>query len=98
MRSLHLAPLAAACLLAACSPSEPAGSGDSAPRHVMLITVDTLRADHLSMNGYERETSPHLDAFAADALHYEQAIAVLLLLLVLVFRLLQQRRVRQVLQ
>jgi hypothetical protein len=34
---------------------------------VVLISIDTLRADHLSCYGYDRETSPHLDACARDA-------------------------------
>jgi arylsulfatase A-like enzyme len=33
--------------------------------NVLLIVVDTLRADHLSSYGYPHETSPHLDALAA---------------------------------
>ncbi len=32
---------------------------------MILITIDTLRADHLSAYGYQRPTSPHLDAFIA---------------------------------
>lgn len=71
MRTLLIATLASCGLLGACS--QPSGP----PAHVVLITVDTLRADHLSMNGYERATSPRLDAFAEEALHYEQAVAVL---------------------
>ena len=49
------------------------GCGDSAPAqppNVVLILVDTLRADHLSSYGYERETSPRLDAFAADNIRF----------------------------
>ncbi|MCC6695741.1 MAG: sulfatase [Candidatus Hydrogenedentes bacterium] len=42
---------------------------------VVLIVCDTLRADHLSLYGYLRETSPHLDAFAKEAVVYENAIA-----------------------
>ena len=72
MRTSLLALTAACALLAACSEASV-----EQPAHVLLITVDTLRADHLSMNGYERPTSPRLDQFAANALHYEQAIAVL---------------------
>jgi arylsulfatase A-like enzyme len=34
------------------------------PTNVLLITVDTLRADHLGCYGYARETSPHIDALA----------------------------------
>ncbi len=39
--------------------------------HVILISLDTLRADHLSCYGYARDTSPNLDAFARDALLFE---------------------------
>ncbi|MEX2016844.1 MAG: hypothetical protein WD873_09370, partial [Candidatus Hydrogenedentales bacterium] len=34
---------------------------------VILISHDTLRADHLAVYGYERETAPNLTAFAEDA-------------------------------
>src|SRR5699024_8439137 len=30
--------------------------------HVLLITIDALRADHLGVYGYDRPTSPHIDA------------------------------------
>jgi arylsulfatase A-like enzyme len=40
---------------------------------VLLLTIDTLRADHLSLHGYRRRTSPRLDAFAADAAVFERA-------------------------
>jgi arylsulfatase A-like enzyme len=42
----------------------PAREGPPGP-NVVLITVDTLRADHLSCYGYERPTSPFLDSLAA---------------------------------
>jgi arylsulfatase A-like enzyme len=34
---------------------------------IVLITIDTLRADHLGTYGYGRDTSPHLDELAADS-------------------------------
>jgi arylsulfatase A-like enzyme len=40
--------------------------GSSHP-DVILITIDALRADHLGLYGYERPTSPHLDALAREA-------------------------------
>lgn len=41
---------------------------------VILISLDTLRAGHLSCYGYERRTSPNLDAWAAqDAVLFENA-------------------------
>lgn len=39
----------------------------------MLLVVDTLRADHLGSYGYARDTSPHLDALAADSIRYTRA-------------------------
>ena len=41
------------------------GSYDFRP-DIVLITIDTLRADHLSCYGYPRNTTPTLDALAAD--------------------------------
>ncbi len=42
---------------------------------IVLITLDTTRADHLSCYGYARPTSPCIDRFAAEALIYENAIS-----------------------
>ncbi|MEA3337605.1 MAG: sulfatase [Chloroflexota bacterium] len=42
------------------------------PPNVLLITVDTLRADHLGSYGYQRPTSPEMDAIAADGTLFEQ--------------------------
>ena len=33
---------------------------------ILLITVDTLRPDHLGIYGYARDTSPEIDRFFAD--------------------------------
>lgn len=40
---------------------------------VLLITVDALRADHLGLHGYPRNTSPNLDALARRSLVFERA-------------------------
>jgi uncharacterized sulfatase len=42
---------------------------------ILLIVLDTLRADRLSCYGYPRETSPHLDAFAESSVLFERAIS-----------------------
>ncbi len=42
---------------------------------IVLISCDTLRADHLSCYGYERLTTPYLDAFAQECVLFENAIA-----------------------
>jgi arylsulfatase A-like enzyme len=43
--------------------------------NVVLIGVDTLRADHLGFYGYPRDTSPNLDSWAAGATVYDNCIA-----------------------
>jgi len=45
------------------------------PPNVVLITLDTTRADHLSLYGYAGDTSPNLDRFALDSVVYEHAYA-----------------------
>ena len=47
----------------------------SAGRTVFLITVECLRADHLSCNGYARPTTPAIDALAADGANFPRAYA-----------------------
>ena len=41
--------------------------------NVLLISVDTLRRDHLSLYGYERKTTPNLDRFFADGVVFNRA-------------------------
>ncbi|MBP9144616.1 MAG: sulfatase-like hydrolase/transferase [Thermoanaerobaculia bacterium] len=50
------------------------GSGAKRP-NIVWISLDTLRADHLGTYGYERPTSPNLDAFAARSLRFDWAIS-----------------------
>lgn len=62
--------VAAALAFAACG-------GRGPTPHIILITSDTLRADHLSVNGYPRATSPALDDFARTAWHFTDAATVI---------------------
>lgn len=43
--------------------------------NVVLISLDTLRADHLGSYGYPRNTSPHLDDLAKKGILFEKAIS-----------------------
>jgi Arylsulfatase A and related enzymes len=43
--------------------------------NVILITCDTLRADHLGVYGYARNTSPNLDRFAKDSIRFRHAFS-----------------------
>jgi len=50
---------------------------EAVPRepNILLLTIDTLRADHLGCYGYPRPTSPNLDAFARGAVVFEHGYA-----------------------
>ncbi len=50
-----------------------AGPTGDRPPNVLLISLDALRADHLSSYGYERETSPFLDQLASRGTRFTQA-------------------------
>jgi len=60
-----------AVLAAACTPSQP----QPIRRSVVLVVVDTLRADHLGTYGYARATSPALDRWSAQGAVFERALA-----------------------
>ena len=52
--------------------AHPAASRNSSP-DVYLITIDTLRADHVGCYGYKQVETPALDALAADGVRFTQA-------------------------
>lgn len=56
-------------------PEVAAGSGRVERPNIVLITVDTLRADHMGFLGYARPTTPVLDAFAERGLRFRWAYA-----------------------
>ncbi len=43
--------------------------------HVVLISIDTCRADHLGCYGYSRKTSPNIDALAEGGVLFNHAVA-----------------------
>lgn len=57
-------------LLAGC-----VGCGGRTDPNILLITLDTLRADHLGCYGYTRPTSPILDDLAAHATFYRRSLS-----------------------
>jgi arylsulfatase A-like enzyme len=53
-----------------------AGAGDAGERRsIVLVSLDTLRADHMGLYGYARDTTPALDALARESLVFERALA-----------------------
>lgn len=57
-----------ACLVVSCGFEEQ-------KLNVMIIGVDTLRRDHLGCYGYERPTSPNIDALAGRSVLFEDAVS-----------------------
>ena len=53
--------------VAACSPAPP--------RNLVLISLDTTRADHLPTYGYPRDTAPRIDRLARDSYVFLNAVA-----------------------
>jgi len=47
---------------------------DTNQANIVLISLDTLRADHLGCYGYFRDTSPNIDAFAEESIFFERCI------------------------
>ncbi len=66
--------IAGACLLL---PTGCALRSERPARGIILVSVDTLRADHLGAYGYERPTSPFFDELAARGTLFERAIVQL---------------------
>ena len=56
----------------ACSPGRSARSQGP---DLLLITIDTLRADHLGSYGFEVDASPRIDALAESGVVFERALA-----------------------
>ena len=68
--------LVAAALLVGCggerAADTPAAAAAGAP-DIILITVDTLRADHVGATGYPRRTTPFIDSLAAAGTRFANA-------------------------
>ena len=79
--ALSMQALALVVYLAGCShgpnPAETKSQPGVQPRNanVLLITLDTLRADHVSCYNPQKGTTPHIDALAAKGVRCAQAVA-----------------------
>ncbi|MEQ1567052.1 MAG: sulfatase [Myxococcota bacterium] len=54
-------------------PAKPLPAPAPGRPDVILLSIDTLRADHLGAYGYERDTSPFIDSLAATGVLFEDA-------------------------
>ena len=76
-RALPAAILAAAVLLSGCTRSPapaPAPAAASRP-NILLVTIDTLRADHVGCYGHAGAVTPTLDGLAARGVRFATAVA-----------------------
>jgi arylsulfatase A-like enzyme len=63
-------------LLPGCNNKRPQEKPKAQPKYnFLLITVDTLRADHLSCYGYKKKTSPNIDQLAREGVLFRLDIA-----------------------
>lgn len=60
-------------LIASCSCAD--NTSDKVPTNVILITMDTTRADYLSIYGYHRETTPNMDTLAREGVMFTRAMS-----------------------
>lgn len=67
-------PVLLGVLAAACGGGSP-DLADERPPDVILVVVDTLRADRLGCYGYERATTPEIDRLAREGVLFEDACA-----------------------
>ncbi|UCG32300.1 MAG: sulfatase [Phycisphaerales bacterium] len=67
--------LAGGCNPAPQQQGNGAAATQAARRNVLLISLCSVRADHLGCYGYPRATSPQIDAFAKTSVLFEHAVA-----------------------
>src|SRR5437868_5904404 len=61
-------------LMTGCS-KQVTSSGTLRPLNIVVVTIDTVRADHVGCYGYKEAETPNLDRLAAAGALFEHAIA-----------------------
>ena len=70
LKDMRLLVLPLCTSLLACAPQPADGSASGG---VLVIAIDSLRADHVTCYGYDRATTPTLDALAAEGVRFANA-------------------------
>ena len=70
---LFLVSVAAVLVAFGCNRKPQPAPHTTTPMNVIVVLVDTLRADHMSLYGYSRATTPFIDRFASEAFVFERA-------------------------
>jgi arylsulfatase A-like enzyme len=71
----RLPAVALVAVLAAACGSAPTPDDGPLPRRVLLISLDTLRADHTGFGGYSKPTTPFLDSLAQRGVVFDNHFA-----------------------
>jgi len=71
---LYLIPFLFLLTIVSCGENNK-GIGDKSKPNILLISIDSLRRDHLSCYAYIRETSPNIDKLAAKGTIFENAVS-----------------------
>lgn len=71
---MRFAALAALLVLASCGSSPKPAPAPAGHPNLVLVTIDTLRADRLGCYGYSKAETPHLDRLAAGGALFENAV------------------------
>lgn len=71
-----LAVVAGVAGLSACGPGQEEPAPEPVRYNLLVLAPDTVRADHLGINGYARDTTPRIDALARDGINFRNARTV----------------------
>lgn len=61
-------------MASSCKKDQTPAAGKARRPNIIILTVDTLRADHMALYGYHRDTMPAIEAFAKTAVVFDQAV------------------------
>jgi hypothetical protein len=76
-RNLVVVAIALIIVISSCKKDGESASGSAAKGkrpNIIVLTVDTLRADHMALYGYHRDTMPAIGEFAKTAVVFDQAV------------------------
>lgn len=69
------AAISAALLASIALPARAEDAAAASRPDIVLVVIDSLRADHMGCHGYGRDTTPYLDAFARESVRFDQVVA-----------------------
>jgi arylsulfatase A-like enzyme len=70
---IRIPAMVAVIALSLAGPHPDAAPSSPSPPNVIIISIDTLRADRVSAYGYERSTTPHLDRLIDAGIRFDKA-------------------------